>query len=329
MTLVEESTLKTALAAAAALAQANGKNNLLNEAEKIFAQVSLHKIPAFPNDKEIRKLVLLPNRLYPSGCSSCLIVKNLSEDDIESTIDETNELLKQQDITFIENVLPYEKLKKEYKGHEQKRKLAQQFDVFFADSRITRLVQSHLGKEFKRRRRVPVNIRMERTNKIKEEMENALRSTQVILTPKGANMNIWFATTEMSDEQKLQNLQSLIDGLGNVIPRGVANVKAIYLQGTGTKAVPIYRNASAGEEVNEQSGIELERWAAHKQKLEVLKDFGVKKVAPKKSKKEAKKSGKERKGTKAGKRKLLKAGQKAKRAKLEKTEDEVKTAESV
>ena len=52
----------------------------------------------------------------------------------------------------------------------------------------------------------------------------------MILTPKGANMNIWFATTEMSDEQKLQNLQSLIDGLGNVIPRGVANVKAIYLQ---------------------------------------------------------------------------------------------------
>ena len=64
----------------------------------------------------VRKLVLLPNRLYPSGCSSCLIVKNLSEDDIESTIEETNELLKQQDISFIENVLPYDKLKKEYKG---------------------------------------------------------------------------------------------------------------------------------------------------------------------------------------------------------------------
>ena len=43
-------------------------------------------------------------------------------------------------------------------------------------------------------------------------------------------MNIWFATTEMSDEPKLQNLQSLVGELGNVIPRGVANVKAIYLQ---------------------------------------------------------------------------------------------------
>ena len=93
--------------------------------------------------------------------------------------------------------------------------------------------------------------------------------------------------------------------------------------------MPIYRNDSAGEELNEQSGIELERWAAHKQKLEVLKDFGVKKVAPKKSKKESKKSRKEQNKTKAGKRKLLKAGQKAKRAKLEKTEDQGNTTESV
>ena len=68
MTLIAESTLKTALTAATALAQANGKNNLLNEAEKIFAQVSLHKIPAFPNDKE-SKTLNTPIHCFQNHCS--------------------------------------------------------------------------------------------------------------------------------------------------------------------------------------------------------------------------------------------------------------------
>ena len=64
-------------------------------------------------------------------------------------------------------------------GHELKRKLCQEFDLFFVDSRISRLVSPHLGSEFYKRRKVPFNIRMENKNTMKFEMENALKSAQV------------------------------------------------------------------------------------------------------------------------------------------------------
>ena len=57
----------------------------------------------------------LPNRLY-SDISICLITKDEDENDSDETIQIVKNNLKELDITFIDTILPFDKLKKEYKG---------------------------------------------------------------------------------------------------------------------------------------------------------------------------------------------------------------------
>ena len=91
-------------------------------------------------------------------------------------------------------------------------------------------------------------------------------------------------------------------------------------QGTNSKAVPIYRNNEVAEEINQKSGLEIEKLKAHKDKLEILKELQPKKQRRMKSKDA--KAPKKRKT--AGKRKLMTQGNKAKKAKIEGQAKEVK-----
>ena len=86
--------------------------------------------------------------------------------------------------------------------------------------------------------------------------------------------------------------------------------------------MPIYRNDEVAEEINQKSGLEIEKLKAHKDKLELLKELQPKKQRMRKSKDP--KAPKKRKT--AGKRKLLSQGNKAKKAKIEGEKKEV-TAE--
>lgn len=140
-------------------------------------------------------------------------------------------------------------------------------------------------------------------------MENALKSAQVILTSKGSNLNILWGNTEMTDDQKFENLKTLIENLPEIIPRGINNIKSINLQGINTKSIPIYRNVEIVEEIEKQSGLELEKWSKHQQTNKLLKEVQMKKQKLEKKPKKIGNSGK--------KRKLPKGGRKAKKAKIE------------
>ena len=107
--------------------------------------------------------------------------------------------------------------------------MAKDYDVFLADSSVSRLVLNHLGKEFYKRRKVPHAVDLSRKS-LAADLEKLAKSTQVIVTPRGANMNIQFGHSLMSEEQIYENLKKLVEKFGDCIPRGVANVKALNLQ---------------------------------------------------------------------------------------------------
>ena len=50
------------------------------------------------------------------------------------------------------------------------------------------------------------------------------------MTSKGPNVNIFWGNTEMTDDQKFENLQTLMQNLPEIIPRGTNNIKGINLQ---------------------------------------------------------------------------------------------------
>ena len=50
------------------------------------------------------------------------------------------------------------------------------------------------------------------------------------MTSRGANINIPFAHSLMSEEDQFDNLKSLVSQLNECIPRGFKNIKVISLQ---------------------------------------------------------------------------------------------------
>jgi len=302
---VSDKTLKVCVSALKKIMEAAKRKELWDEGEKLFAQVTMHRIPSFPQEQNIRKMVPLVHSMWSDSSTKCLIVKDLDKKH-EDTVDMTEELLKEHQVTGITKVLPLDQLKKEHKGHELKRILSKEFDIFLADSRISRLAISHLGKEFYKRRKVPLCVDLERdsksqTSNLSAQIEKLSKSTQVIMTSRGANINIPFAHSLMSEEDQFDNLKSLVSQLNDCIPRGFKNIKVISLQGTGTKSIPLYRNDTVDPSVNEMCGIELERKAGFEALVELRSE-----IEPKKQTKLG--NGKQkRKPKQKGKRKLMKA----------------------
>ena len=58
---------------------------------------------------------------------------------------------------------------------------------------------------------------------------------KVIITSKGVNVNIFFANTELSEQEQFENLKTLLENVNEFIPRGSKNVKSITLQVKFTK----------------------------------------------------------------------------------------------
>merc|ERR1711962_180731 len=306
--MVSDKKLKICLSALGKIMEAAKRKELWDEGEKLFAQITMHRIPSFPQEQNIRKLVPLVHSMWSDSMTKCLIVKDLDEKH-EDTIDMTQELLKEHSVTGITKILPLDQLKKEHKGHELKRILSKEYDIFLADSRISRLAISHLGKEFYNRRKIPLCVNIDKTAKmaassanLSVQLEKLSKSTQVIMTSRGANINIPFAHSLMSEEDQFDNLKSLVSQLNDSIPRGFKNIKVISLQGTGTKAIPLYRNDTVDPAVNELCGIELERKAGFEALMELRSE-----IEPKKDTKMG--NGRKQKGKpkKKGKRKLMKA----------------------
>lgn len=269
---------------------------LWEDGAKYYAQVTMHRIPSFPQEQNIRKLVPLEHSLWTDQTTKCLLVKDLDKK-AEETVDLIKEVLKENDVTGITKILPLDQLKKEHKGHELRRMLSKEFDVFLSDSRIQRLALSHLGKEFHNRRKIPICVDLEKGN-LEKQIEKISKSTQVILTSRGANINIPFGHNLMSDENNFENLKSLVSQLGDTIPRGFKNIKVISLQGTGTKAIPLYRNDTVDPSVEDMSGLELERKAGFELLMQLREE-----IEPKRERKMKK----QKQNGKKGKRKLMKA----------------------
>jgi len=278
----------------------------------MFCQVNLHRIPSLPMEKDVRVTAELEHSLWTDQTNICLLTPDHgTKKDHDDSIDFYTSLLKEADVKNIGKILPYDQLKKEHKGHELKRYLAKDYDVFLADSSISRLAINHLGKEFYKRRKVPLAVDLSKKS-LAADIEKLSKSTQIIVTPRGANMNILFGHSQMSENELFDNLKKLTQKFGEAIPRGVANIKSITLQGTGTMAIPVYRNEEIDPKIEEMCGMELERKAGHEQMKQLRAEIKKKTKRPmKKKKSKAVKS--------KSKRKLMKdasEGQAAKKLKV-------------
>ncbi|KAF2684020.1 ribosomal protein L1 [Lentithecium fluviatile CBS 122367] len=201
----------------------------------------------------------LPHPFYPNDVRICLFTKDPQRTykNLVASDNFPNDLR-----TKVGRVIGLEKLKKKWKSFESKRQLLAEYDVFMVDDRILKSVTSFLGKIFygtKAKRPIPIRLtagaRIDKKRQddkkeeenvvgtaqgIAKEIETALHATYVSMSA-SANTSIKVGKLSMTPQQLKENVEAVVTKLVDQhIEHKWRNVRALYIKGPTTKALPIW-----------------------------------------------------------------------------------------
>lgn len=175
----------------------------------------------------------LPNAIYKKGDDICLIVKDLErgrKQEHEETLSFWNDKLRELNIDFITQVIPFRQLKQDYREYEMKLKLVHRFDRFLVDARINGHVYNFLGNNFIRRCKNPTPVILDKDEKIVKSLNKALGRVTYKQTNTGRITEIQFATHKMPLEKAVENAESLLQTMKTQYPGGWRNIRTVYLK---------------------------------------------------------------------------------------------------
>ncbi|KNA20862.1 hypothetical protein SOVF_048180 [Spinacia oleracea] len=206
------------------------KSQLLPSDEFLYLVLTLNKIP--PKNRTNAHKIALPKALYtPEAAEFCLFVHDSVSKSAKVKVEEGG--------VPISKVIKLSKLKKDYKAFEQKRKLCDSFDMFFADKRIIPVLPNAIGKQFYRKKKIPVPIELGRGN-WKEQIERVCSSAMLYLST-GTCSVIKVAKDSMSRDEIVANVAAAVSGVADVVPKKWKNVRAFHLKFSESLALPVYQ----------------------------------------------------------------------------------------
>ncbi|CAF0706001.1 unnamed protein product [Brachionus calyciflorus] len=284
----------------------NGKKDLFDDAKKVSLQVCLHKIPNLLNDKLV--LCKLPHPLMKEDNlpEVCLIVKDLDkkERDYEKTVRKYQKIINDKQLDgIVKKIMPLKQLNLEFRPFETKRTLSTSFDLFLADKCLHEILfsGSKLGREFRKRRKMPFEVDVEGSKNLKEDVMNILNSTTIRLNGRGPVLDINTFLSTHSVQEAMENINAVRNELFKHLPGGESNIKSIFLKSTDTPAVPIFVDTKGNiNEIKIPNNMTTAK--VKKNKKMVVKRLQKKKLLEKKQKaklaKVANKANKEKKNLK-------------------------------
>ena len=135
-------------------------------------------------------------------------------------------------------IIPLRELKVEYKQFESKIQLCNKFDLFLADDRIIRLLPQFLGKNFYKRKKIPLQINL-RHKDLQAEFSRCLMTTQLPMKHAGACSNVVIGNSEQEDAQLVENTQSVVASLMTKYPGTFKNIRSVHIN-CGSSSLPLY-----------------------------------------------------------------------------------------
>ncbi|XP_016053089.1 PREDICTED: ribosomal L1 domain-containing protein 1 [Miniopterus natalensis] len=213
----------------------NSSGLLLNENENLFLMVVLWKIPS----KELRVRLSLPHGIRSDLADICLFTKDEPNVTPEKTENFYKKLLNKHGIKTISQIIPLRTLKKEYKAYEAKLRLLSSFDLFLADARIRRLLPSHLGKHFYKRKKVPVPVNLKAKN-LSKEINSSIGGTTLNISKSGSCSTIRIGHTGMQVQHITENIVAVTEKLSQKLPEKWESVKLLYVKTERSVALPIF-----------------------------------------------------------------------------------------
>jgi len=202
---------------------------------------SLSTIP----EKRLYKSVLvpLPYPLYDDTSEICFICK-----DPQKPVKEL--LLQKHSIPGLSKVIGIGKIRRNYKTVEEKKALADSFDLFVADRTVATQLRSTLGNIFfQQKLKHPIVVKLGEKDPTKHILM-AIRGTPLRL-PEGVNAGAKFGRCSMPEEQLVANAAAVIKNITKYLT-GLKNpVQSISVQATDSPALPVWtRPRPPGELLN-------------------------------------------------------------------------------
>ncbi|CAM9503454.1 unnamed protein product [Chrysoparadoxa australica] len=193
----------------------------------------------------------LPHPLVANnGCEMCLFVKGDSKKAIK-------ELLEEHPVQGMNMVITLDQLRTEYKEFKHRRELLNSFDLFLCDERILPMMTKTLGKTFMSARKQPVAVNVTRQHSLPSVIA-AARDGTVLRASSGVCWDVKAATTAMSVDEIVSNLEASVPAAVDKIPGKWSNVQIIHLKVRDSPGLPIYASvveAGKGGAADANSGV--------------------------------------------------------------------------
>lgn len=113
------------------------------------------------------------------------------------------------------------------------------YDAFLADKQIVPLLPRLLGKQFFKKKRIPVPVDLQQKN-WKEQVDRIMESSLLFLST-GTCSVVRVAKTSMSAEQIVENVVAAINGIVEIVPRKWSGVRSFHLKLLESLALPVYQ----------------------------------------------------------------------------------------
>ncbi|KAH0632129.1 hypothetical protein KY289_037590 [Solanum tuberosum] len=210
------------------------KPQLLPQDDFIYLNLTLKKIPPKPRTNAFR--IPFPHPLHDASSELCLIIDDRPNSKLTS--DAAKKIIKSQNIP-ITKVIKLSKLKTNYKPFEAKRKLCDSYDLFLVDRRIVHLLPKLLGKQFFKKKKLPLPLDLTHKN-WKEQVERACGSGLFYLRT-GTCCMMRIGKGSMDSAQIVDNAFEAIKGVVQVVPKKWGGVRSLHLRLSDSLALPLYQ----------------------------------------------------------------------------------------
>ncbi|XVF14869.1 hypothetical protein REPUB_Repub09cG0098000 [Reevesia pubescens] len=213
------------------------KPQLLEHDEFLYLIVTLKKIPQKPRVNPHK--VPLPHPLiHPSTdlTELCMVIDDRPKSGL--TKDAASKKIKSENIP-ISKVVKLSKLKTDYRPFEAKRKLCDSYDMFFADRRIIPVLPRLLGKQFFKKKKIPVPLDLKHNN-WKEQIDKACASAMLFLSS-GTCSVVKVGKLSMGKKEIVENVIASINGIAEIVPSKWGNIRSFHLKLLESLALPLYQ----------------------------------------------------------------------------------------
>eukprot|EP00929_Paragymnodinium_shiwhaense_P095351 TRINITY_DN5643_c0_g1_i1.p1 TRINITY_DN5643_c0_g1~~TRINITY_DN5643_c0_g1_i1.p1 ORF type:complete len:408 (-),score=147.24 TRINITY_DN5643_c0_g1_i1:261-1484(-) len=214
--------------------QSANSNPLLGiNAEAMIVIFTLTKVP----DKRKMKpfMIPLPHSLYDEKSEICFLSKDPQKKYKEL-------LLQKHPVPGLTKVIGIDKLGRNYKSLEQKRALADSYDLFLCDIAVAEMMPKLLGSVFyNKKKKPPIPVRLREANP-EEQLKKAINGTPLRI-PSGPCLTIKFGRADMGEECLTKNAATVIAYVVRHLKETA--IQAISVKSTESPALPVWRRARA------------------------------------------------------------------------------------